>query len=217
LTTPKQAFDESMKRAQSFLVAYRELHGKRGRVPKARADLLRGVVVFAVAAMDAYVRDTVASNLAKLVASRAKANRDLPEELVKVVDSAMNTKALIKAAYASRPGSHIRSAVEGILAERSFQSARAIEDAFKIIGLDDLTAKVAEECSDSKKQLERKIREIAKRRHQIVHQADLHQDKQHKRKPREIKVGFVEDALKTIDSFVKHMDQVVKKYMQGIK
>ena len=205
-----------MRRAESFLKAYRELHGKPGRVPKRRADLLRGAVVFAVAAMDAYIRDTIASCLAKVVAARAKTGKALPRALVKTIESAMNTETLIKAAYASRTGSHIRSAVEGKLAEKSFQSTKAIAEAFNIIGLDDFVSKVTNKGCFDKKDMEGKIREITKRRHLIVHQADLHQDKKKKRKPRNITVGFVEESLKTIRAFVEAVEEVVNEYMRGI-
>lgn len=217
MATPKEAFDESMKRAVSFLIAYRELHGKRGRVPTARADLLRGAVVFAVAAMDAYIRDTVAYHLAKVIAVQVRTKSALPKEFIRIIDSTMNTEALIKAAYASRTGSHIRSAVEGKLVQRSFQDPKAIEDAFKIIGLNDLIVKVAEIYGSKKKELEKTIRAITKRRHQIVHQADLHQDKKKKRKPREIKVSFVEEVLDTIRNFVNSIERIVSEHIQDIQ
>jgi len=205
------AFEESIHRARSFLTAYRQLHGKAGQVPRSKSDLLRGAVVFAVAAMDAYIRDVVTSHLAPVIARDIHKKRALPERLVKIIDGCMSTEDLIKAAYAKRPGSHVRSAVANKLAGRAFQNVRAIDDAFLLLGIDGMVGQAAVEMKWKQGQLKKMLRDVAKRRHQIVHQADLRQDNRKKRTPRRITVEFTEKAIATIEKFVRAMDGIVAR------
>lgn len=139
------------------------------------SELLRAALAAAVSAMDRYCHDAVVQRSWRLL------NRppdQIPKELLKIQLSIASTKDALEKLRKdpkSRPGNLVKTAIRDYLHRRkTFQSADEIKDMAAMLGIEDVWTKVAKEMPRrTKDQILSTLRDLVKRRNQIVHEADL--------------------------------------------
>lgn len=143
---------------------------------KYASELLRAAIVAAVSALDRYIHDLVVENSWKLL-SRAEVS--IPTDLKKLELPVLDTKRALERLRSdkkARPGNLIKRAIqEQLHSEFTFQKPDMVEKAMRMLGVSDFWTKVAAEMPGQppKAVVIEKLREVANRRNQIVHEADL--------------------------------------------
>ncbi len=178
-------------------------------------ELLRSAVVAAISALDRYLHDLVVENCWKLL---SKAEDQIPAELKKIKIPLMVTKKSIEKLRQSteaRPGTIVKKAIqEQLHREFTFQKPDSVIRASKMLGITDFWRRVSAKMdgSPSDQQVKKKLTEIADRRNQIVHEADI------KRKTRDrgislrdIKAGTTKDWVAWISDLGAAIDLVVEE------
>lgn len=138
-------------------------------------ELLRSGLVASVSALDRYIHDCVVERSWKLL-NRPEAS--IPTELKKMSLPVLETRRALdrlRRAPKSRPGNLIKKAIQDHLhLEHTFQNPDTIGHAAKMLGVKDFWSDVAKEMgTGSKAQVISTLREISRRRNQIVHEADI--------------------------------------------
>jgi len=120
------------------------------------------------------------------------------------------TIRLIEILFKDRPTSHISSIVRKQLNDRTYQDPGKIEDALKILGVDDLWFKVGQRLGVGKEDAKGKVLLYVKRRHQIVHRGDYGQTKKSKNRLTPIRREFADTCIANIEELIKALDEVVE-------
>jgi hypothetical protein len=133
------AFSKTLERAQS-LVDIHSAAFPKGRPPKTGepADVLRAVVVFAVAAVDSYIHDKITENAVRIVVCCSKKGSGFPGHLIDVMKPAITTEKALTLIYRKRPDQEIQKIMRQHLSERTFQDPGKIEGAMRYLGLSDM-------------------------------------------------------------------------------
>ncbi len=140
------------------------------------SELLRSVVVAAISSLDRYLHDLVVHHSWTLL---SKADDDVPTELKKLSLPVSVTKKAIQQLRKdpkARPGHIVKKAIQDRLhREYTFQKPDDVLKASKMLGLEDFWASVANNMPGHppKENVIATLRAIAKRRNEIVHEADL--------------------------------------------
>ncbi len=172
-------------------------------------DMLRFAVVLAVAAFDSYVADLFSEPFVSFV-------KDPPDEnkAVQFLQSiSFGTKEMLAllCARKERPFRTIHAAVDRYLATKSFQSEQPIKTLFSLYGLPNLFRNSANKAGG--KRVETRVRNLIKRRHEIVHACDVNS----KGKLREIERDCVQKWIDALARLVSAMDEIVGRRLQSIK
>lgn len=177
------------------------------------AELLRATVVATVSGLDRYMHDIVIFHSWALL---NRAEGKIPKELKKLqipVLSARHAVDKIRSDAKARPGVLVKEALrEHLHREYTFQRPDDVQKAALMLGIDDFWGKVAAAMPGAPKKEEviRTLREIAQRRNQIVHEADIvRKAKAMTITMREISVKDAADWVAWMRSFVAAIDVVV--------
>lgn len=181
------------------------------------AELLRGAVVASISALDRYLHDLVLQHCWKLL---SKPESQIPNELKKIAVSVTATKRalqLLRKDPKARPGHIVKKAIqERLHRDYTFQKPDDVLKAAKMLGVLNFWQAVADEMPGAppKGDVISYLRNIAKRRNQIVHEADLVL----KTKAKEITLRDISrtDAGEWVDwitEFVNAIDRVVAHAM----
>lgn len=179
------------------------------------SELLRSALVAAVSALDRYLHDLVVEHSWKLL-SRGQA--DIPPELMKLQLPILTTKKALKKLRGdpkSRPGYIVKKAVQEHLHKHyTFQKPDSVLIACRMLGVKDFWACVASEMpgTPGKEEVISALKDIATRRNQIVHEADLVlKIKAKSVTMRPIRLAGTRKQVDWISSFVAAIDRVVKQ------
>ena len=179
------------------------------------SELLRASVVAAISALDRYMHDLVLHHSWRLL---SKPDKDIPGELKKVAISVTATKKALERLRQdpkARPGSIVKKAIqERLHHDYTFQKPDDILKASKMLGIKDFWQSVANEMSGTppKNDVIASLRKIAKRRNQIVHEADLiRKTKAKEITLRDVSRGDAEEWINWMDKFVNAMDRAIEK------
>ena len=140
------------------------------------SELLRASVVASISALDRYMHDIVLHHSWALL---QRADADIPKELKKIAIPITTAKSIInklKDDPKSRPGHIAKKAIqERLHRDYTFQKPGDILKASKMLGISNFWQSVADEMDGTppKNDVIKQLREIAKRRNQIVHEADV--------------------------------------------
>jgi hypothetical protein len=140
------------------------------------AELLRATVVATVSALDRYMHDIVVLHSWSLL---NRADDKIPKELKRLqipVLSARQAVDKVRADKTARPGVLLKEALrEQLHREYTFQRPDDVLKAALMLGVEDFWGKVAAAMPGTPKKDEviKTLREIAQRRNQIVHEADI--------------------------------------------
>jgi restriction system protein len=136
---------------------------------------LRAALVAAVSAIDRYFHDIVVEHAWALL---SKKEDDVPKELQKLSIPVLEAKkalAKLHSDRSSRPGYIVKKAIQDVLYRQTFQNPDDIARAGQMLGIKDFWRKVAGKISggSTSERVTASLRALARRRNQIVHEADL--------------------------------------------
>ena len=173
------------------------------------SELLRATLVLAVSSLDRYMHDLVVERSWSLLNRKEE---EIPAELKKIkIPILRTTKALaqLKDDPKSRPGFIVKKAIQDILhREYTFQKPDDIQKAANMLGIKNFWKTVSKKINEN--DLQTKLKKIAQRRNQIVHEADIvRKTKAREITVREIKRTEVDEDVKWIKKFVYAIDKVL--------
>lgn len=180
------------------------------------SELLRGAISASVSALDRYAHELVIKYFLKILNSPVEEQTKEFRSISLPVNAVKRAIDRIRENQAARPGNSIKAEVRKILhRDYTFQSATNILKASRILGVDDFWRKMCAKYGNIGSQdLQDKLNAIAKRRNQIVHEADLIiQERAREVKMRAITKQEALDAVIFIKTFALAMDEVVIAHM----
>lgn len=212
-------FNVTIVAADSLVAMYRELRqsrhlGARGRLDAANADLLwlpRSAVVVSVSALDAYVHHVVEERVPHLLRGHQPPPDALCERLAGVltIRNATNFRDALPILVANDTLDQIvarfRNQTLGFLA---FQAPEKIEEAYRLIGRDQIFTEVAaiwQGPNTEPDDLKRRLAAYVRRRNQIAHEGDLEANGQ----PRPVQPEYAANCRAFIAGLVARLNQVV--------
>ena len=179
------------------------------------SELLRSALASAVASLDRYFHDLIALSSWKLLSHK---DSDIPKALRNLrlpVGATKKALETLRKNRSARPGNLIKAEIQKVLhREHTFQSPSSLTSAAKMLGIDDFWRKVAKEMPNRTKSIDiqNKLREIAIRRNQIVHESDVILKTSAKEiASRDIKRTDVQESLDYICSFISAVEIVVNQ------
>ncbi len=177
------------------------------------SELLRAAIVAAVSAIDRYFHDVVVEH-SWAVLSRNE--EEVPKELQKIMIPVLDAKRALtklRSDSKSRPSSLVKKVIQEVLhKEYTFQNPDDIVRAAQMLGITDFWTKVAAEMptTPSKDQLIAELKALARRRNQIVHEADLvRKTKAKKITLRDIGENDARRWIELVEQLVTAVDSVV--------
>ena len=177
------------------------------------SELLRSATSSSVSALDRYMHDLVSHRCWRLL--RQPEHR-VPKDLARLRIPALATKKALEKLRSdptARPGTIIRKEIQDVLhREFTFQNPASMDNAARMLGVDDFWGKVAREIRPrrTKGEIQDQLRSLARRRNQIVHEADLViQAKSRSIRLREISREEVHCNVEFVKLFVAAIDNVV--------
>jgi hypothetical protein len=176
------------------------------------SELLRSALVAAVSALDRFCHDAIVHHSWKLLSRK---ERDIPKGLFRLNLPVLGTKKALEKLRKdskSRPGSVVKVAIQEELHNKhTFQNPAGIETAARMLGIEDVWTKLAAEMPGrTGKAIRDTLDEIARRRNQVVHEADLiRRTRSGSVTLRDIQYSECEQWVLFIKDFVAAIDTVV--------
>lgn len=160
--------------------------------------------MFAVSAFDAYVHQKLIERL------DASFPNPYPEELIEVAKGLFREKPgiLFDTALAPDPKRELLASFDAEIHRRTFQHPGAVQDAFRMMGVNDIWTEVAEEIDYKEDRLRKDVAQLIKRRDQIVHEADFDADAN---RARSIQRWYVEWCLDFFQEIVTAIESVMSR------
>jgi hypothetical protein len=180
------------------------------------SELLRGAISASVSALDRYAHELVMKYFLKILNSPVEEQTREFRSISLPVNSVKRAIDRLRENPDARPGNSIKSEIRKIIhRDYTFQSATNLTVASRILGVTDFWRKMTVAYGNiGNQELQDKLNTIAKRRNQIVHEADLIiQDRARDVKMRAISKQEALDIVIFIKAFVVAMDQVVTAEM----
>ncbi len=169
---PSKAYDKFLKtirRCESLVESYKKLqaldHANGVDVPTPK-DIIRGAVVLAVAALDAYVTDAFSEKLVPYL-KRYKPDEGLTNLLY---DAGLDTKEALVLLSMERPYRRIRTLIETYYGSYTTQKFDVIDEIFKPYRLKKITDNAAKKSG--RVSIKTSVGKLVDRRHQIAHAGD---------------------------------------------
>jgi hypothetical protein len=192
--TAKSLFDLNIKSSREMLDLYDGIN-KLGTKLEI-TWLLRGVVVFSVAALDAYFHDKV-----KYRAGRYDL-QDMPPRLAKFE---IPLSDLAKWDGAQRKGNVIRNWLVDHFSTIPLQRKDAISDALKFVGIDSVWATIEPNTPERDRMLN-VMSDYIKRRNQIAHEGDRESSRKSGKRLRPISRVYAEECMTFVVDMVGRVE-----------
>ena len=177
------------------------------------SELLRSALVAAVSAFDRYLHDLVVEHSWKLL---CRPEKDVPPELKKLALPVLATKRSLerlRASATARPGNLVKKAIqEQLHREFTFQKPDSVVRAARMLGVADFWGEVGRRMPSrpSREDVINRLKRIADRRNQIVHEADVVlRTKAQQINLRDIRAAETQDAVDWIKQLAAAIDEVV--------
>jgi hypothetical protein len=195
-------FKKTTKRCETLVGSYSSLHALAkddDTVPPASKDIIRGAVVLAVAALDAYVTDVFSEKLT------AYLRRYAPDEsLVELLqDAGLDTREALRLVTMERPFRRIGNLLRDHHGTYTTQRFVVIDELFLNYRLKDLTDRAQERAG--RKTLKRSVELLIERRHKIAHGGDY--DKYGR--IRDIEPARIKKRIQDLELLVENMDAII--------
>jgi len=200
-------FKLTIDRAKKLVDLHKELC-PIGKPKTEYSDILRAAVVVSVSAIDGYFHEKIPENIPRLV--RARKGRNLPGKLIDVIKAGASHEKLIGIMFEEHRLSHIVSIVRNSMKDRTYQDGGKIEDAIKLLGIDDLWYNLGQKMKLSKEKAKTHVQDYVERRHQIVHRGDYGQTKKAKNTLKRISRSYAERCAGEVSRFVEAIEAVVE-------
>lgn len=195
-------FLKTIRRCEALVSSYKSLqaldqaNGEHVPTPK---DIIRGAVVLAVAALDAYVTDVFAEKLVPYL-KKYRPDNDL---IVLLNKAGLDTKEALVLLGMERPYRRIRTLIEAHYASYTTQKFEVIDSIFKPYRLNKITDNAAKKSGKSS--IKKSVSKLVERRHQIAHAGDYNS---HSRIV-DIDEGQVGRRIEDLALLVANMDQII--------
>lgn len=175
------------------------------------SELLRSALVATVSAMDRFCHDSVVQHAWKLLSRK---DVDIPVGMCRFQLPVLETKKALEKLRRdpkSRPGSIVKKAIQDQLHKRTFQTPGDVEALAQLLGITNVWAALASKMSGgTAADIKDTLSEIARRRNQIAHEADLVlRTRSSKISLRDIDYKQCYEWVQFIKSFVAALDAVV--------
>lgn len=174
------------------------------------SELLRSAIVSSVSAMDRYFHDLLVSKAWKLL---SQAEDDVPKKLKELPIPALAVRRALESLRAdgtARPGYYLKKEIQAVLHdEYTFQSVSGIDNAVGLLGYKKFWDSVGGKLGLSAAEAQEEIRTIARRRNQIVHEADIVLKTKGKQiSPRDISRADAEKMVGFIERFITEVGKL---------
>ena len=163
-----EKFTKTIKRCETLVNTYIDLkeRSERDEISSPTKDIVRGAVVLAVSALDAYVTDVFAEKLVPYIKTY---NPD--DSLIKLLSEAgLNTKEALVLIRMDRPYRRIRTLIEKYYSKYTTQKFEVIDKLFLQYHLKNITQNAANKSG--KALIKRSVEILIERRHDIAHNGD---------------------------------------------
>ena len=181
-------------------------------------DLLRMVIVFAVAALDAYIHMRVIECVSKIMDRYKRLPEQCANFVVKLFKDEDRARELIKIALKSDPKRTLLGALQRSLVVQTFQKPDQISLAFKMMEITEPWQKIDRSINvrTGPKRKGRKessrifISKLVRRRDDIVHEGDFYISNRSQGKVKKIQRSEVIVQLKKLQRIVESIEKMVR-------
>ncbi|MFQ6556331.1 HEPN domain-containing protein [Pseudomonas sp. Lb2C1-1] len=195
-------FHKTVRRCDTLVDAYTTIHGLNeagAEVPAAPKDIIRGAVVLAVAALDAYVTDVFVEKLATYL----KKHRPDESLVVLLLKAGLDTREALSLLTMDRPYRRIRNLVQSHYAQYTTQRFDVIDSVFLVYRLNKLTDFAAKKTG--KNHIKSRVGDLIDRRHEIVHAGDYNRAN----RIQDIDEARVKRWIIALEDLVSAMDAII--------
>lgn len=204
-TKSYKSFERTLERASALLDAQKIVTQQKGRPPWFLSDILRASLVMIMAALDSYIHDVIQERVyVYLFQSKGK---NLQKKLLDVLREAIPYERIFEVWFADRPKVHIATAIRKRNAERTFMKPDKIEEALKMVGINDVWKIAANKFKRRRDGIKTLFGKYAERRDKIAHEGDAFRVTRAKGKLRSIRRPYVEDCLSNVGRLVKIIEE----------
>lgn len=214
-----EQFKINIQRAKELLVIHKASYPRGRPVAKGpAADLLRAVIVFSVAALDAYI----SKRIIEVVSQRMQKDRKISDKCVDYIIGNYKDKdanrILVSIAIQEKPYKKILNLFAIGIQRKTFQKPKELEDAFRMmdINVTEMWQKINKKIKPIKGPKRRGRRplaegilsNLAKRRDSIVHECDMYFGKKHNSKLKPISRATVARDVNSLDRIIIAIDLI---------
>lgn len=195
-------FHKTVRRCDTLVDAYTTIHGLNEadtEVPAAPKDIIRGAVVLAVAALDAYVTDVFVEKLATYL----KKHRPDESLVALLLKAGLDTREALSLLTMDRPYRRIRNLVQSHYAQYTTQRFDVIDSVFLVYRLNKLTDRAAKKTGKS--HIKSRVGDLIDRRHEIVHAGDYNRAN----RIQDIDEARVKRWITALEDLVAAMDEII--------
>jgi hypothetical protein len=217
-----ELFKINIQRTQELLDMHRQKY-PRGRPASEgpQADLLRAVIVFEVAALDAYIHKRTIESVKTIMHYKKR----VPESCVNIVETKFKEKdgyrELLNISLQKDPETRVVHLVEEALQAKSYQKPKIIETAFKMAEIKEPWKKINKilrfnrgpRGNRHRPGAQKILSDLADRRDEIVHRNDMFISKKHHGKIRPISRRQVNESFGALRKIVFAIEKVSEKYI----
>lgn len=204
MSLAKAKFDKTINRCNEMVELYNRLKAEAGEDGNASQDILRGAIVLAVAAFDAYATDCFSEHFCDYV---KKYGVDASLEGL-LTQAGFTVKFALELIDSERPYRKIRTLIDKYYYKYTTQKLNVIDDLFKQYHIMGLTKNAADRSGRNRQRLLSSVNKIIERRHSIVHDGDYN-DHNRIRKVESSVINRIAD-LKLL---VENMDFIIENRM----
>lgn len=195
-------FKKTICRCEDLVNTYLELNklpSSYGISPN--KDIVRGAVILAVSALDAYVTDVFSEKFITYMKTKTP-----DKTIIDLLSAAgLDTKTALDLIKMDRPYRRIRTLIDKYYCRYTTQNFRVIDDIFKIYHLQNITANA--EKMTGRTTIRDSVRILIERRHEIAHNGDY--DKFGRVK--DIDEKSILKRIKDLGVLVTNMDTLIDK------
>ena len=170
MSVAKLKFDKTINRCMDLVSLYEQLKADNPGMNFSQ-DILRGAIVLAVAAFDAYATDCFAEHFVVYIKTN-KIDASLEELLEK---AGFTTKFALSLLKTERPYRKIRTLIDRYSCKYTTQKLQVVDDLFKNYHIKNLTLNAAQKSGKNAKRLLNSVTTVIERRHSIVHDGDYNE------------------------------------------
>lgn len=212
-----ELFELQIERTKNLLDAHKKAYPKGRPASEGElGDLLRMVVVFAVAALDAYLHMRIIERVSEIMDMTKRFPEACVNRICKPVKQDNRERELIEIALKANPQKTLLGKLQRSLTIETFQKPEQIDVAFKMMEISDPWNKIDKQVNlkrgpkrKGRKETARKIvAELVKRRDDIVHEGDFYVYKKHHGNVKKIQRSKVAGQLKKLQRIVESIESI---------
>jgi len=174
------------------------MHAADNSIP-APKDMVRGAVVLAIAALDAYVTNVFAEKLVPYLKKHRPG-----DQLVNLLHEAgLDTREALTLINMERPYRRIRTLISRHYAKYTTQKFDVIDSIFLPYGIKNISDNAA--AKTEKQTIKTSVGKLIERRHEIAHSGDYNSHNRLK----QIDEDQIEKRIKHLELLVRNMDDII--------